>query len=224
MGQRAEDIVKFSLIITAVALFLFFAAGCVETLTPQTKAAIAESKNQAAMAAEKAKEATAAAEAAAKAKPTQHPIEWANLIIAEVRGPLILVGSIATLAFFIGIGLWVASLFVVALKTILSGVALLVVPIAGCVSAGCWLTIAFLPWAPWIIAGCAALALTLFLIQLAHAKWSITNLFGLHKANSEAVKAAAEGKPLPPMDKPILPVTPPKAVITDMQSPPVVSA
>lgn len=203
----------------ALAIVLcLLASGCVEQLTPATKSAIAQVKNDAALASAKADAAQKAAEAAAKAKPTSHPIEWANLIIQQVRGPLILVGSIATLAFFVGIGLWVASFFAVALKAILSSVAYLVAPIAGCVSGGCWLTLAFLPWAPWIIGGCASLALVLFLVQLARAHWNIKELFGLHAANSAGIKAVKDGKPLPRLDVPVPPVVAPKAVITDIQA------
>lgn len=198
---------KVEAFIVAVVLLLMFASGCTAPLSPAAKAAIADSRNQAAIATEKAKEAAAAADAAAKSDPAKHPIRWLELIMNQVRGPLIVVGSVATLAFLVGLGFIFASFFS-ALAPGLRNIGLLVAPISAVVAAGSWCTLAFLPIAPEIIGGCAALALVLFLVQLAHAKWNIANLFGLHEANTEGIKAAAAGKPLPPMDKPILPPTP----------------
>lgn len=222
IGRKIE-LVLFLLI---VGYLVAFAGGCVDAATKaliadgnnKAAAEIASIKNQAKVDAEKAKENTAKAIAVAATQPTAHPIMFANEWIAEVRGPVILVGSISTLAFFVGIGLIVASLFASVLGTVFKSVGLVMAPLAGCVAGGCWGVLVFLPIAPWIIAGCASLALVLFLVQLAHAKWSIADLFGLHVANSKAIVAVAQGKPPTKMDVPVPPVVAPKAVITDIQS------
>ncbi len=217
IGQKIESALAWALIALIAALLVGLIGGCVETLSPAATAAIGQLRDQAAIDRQKAKAAADALAADAAAKPTIHPLEFQNLIISEVRGPLILVGSIATLAFFIGVGLIVAAMFASVLGAMLKSIGLLVAPIAGCVAGGAWGTLWFLPFAPWILGGCVSLALVLFLVQLGRAHWNVAALFGLHAANSVSINAVAAGLPPTPMDVPI--VVPAKAVATAIPAP-----
>lgn len=221
IGRNIEKLLYAVILLVTLAALAAACGGCASTLTPETKSAIAAVKNDAAIASAKADAATKAAEAAARANPAAHPVEWSNLIIQQIHKPLEVLTWICAVAAFVGVGLIVAAKFATTLAPLLSSIGWLVAPIGGCVSLGCGLMLFLLPWAVWILLFDVLAAVTLLVVQLAHAKWSIVTLLGLHNANSNAIQAVKTGAPLPPMNVPVLPV---KAAVTSVQSPAVVGA
>lgn len=217
IGKRIEGI----LFIVIVALFLFFAAGCVDKVTQaaidqvRNQAAIDAAKNKAAAAeaAAKAKAAADAAIEAAKSNPLLHPIAFANLIVSEIRPWLVSIGLFCTIFTFVGVGVIVAAKSVAFLGGIVGTLAKAITAVLFTTGLGCWVTLWIAPLFFLFMAVVFIGGVVWLIVYLRKHDWKISTLFDLHLQNENAIKQATG------VDPKLL-----AAGITDVKSPSVVGA
>lgn len=197
MGRALEEIIRnlFWLVLCVLALLVITAPlGC-QTLDPATKAAIQQIQDQSKTALAKAQAAADLAAQNAKNNPTGHPLGAGNQVVVEVHKPLLAATGISTLAFLVGLGLWVASKFAATLGTLFYGLASIIAPIGGTVAGGCWTLIFLLPWWPWILLSVALGVVGIVVYHLHENGWSITALFHVTGTTPAAAKAAVKAGP-----------------------------